>query len=148
MSTHRLHELGHRLWLHNTTRELLDGGPLAHYIHDCSITGLTSNPGIFDAALSTSDVYDNEIAVRSASGLAGESLFIHIALRDLCRAADMFRPLFDASDGQDGWVSMEISPLRALKLQSDDIHAFVRSWYSLLARITLLTGLLQEPRQS
>lgn len=113
MSTHRLHELGQRLWLDNITRELLDSSTLAHYIHDCSITGLTSNPSIFDAALSTSDAYDDEIAVRSASGLAGESLFIHIALSDLRRAADTFRPLFDASDGRDGWVSMEISPLLA-----------------------------------
>ena len=113
MSTHRLHELGQRLWLDNITRELLDSGTLAHYIRDCSITGLTSNPSIFDAALSTSDAYDDEIAVRSAAGLAGESLFNHIALRDLGRAAELFRPLFVDSDGLDGWVSMEISPLLA-----------------------------------
>lgn len=113
MSTSRLHALGQRLWLDNITRELLDSGMLEHYIRDYSITGLTSNPSIFDAALASSEAYDDEIAVRSASGLAGESLFTHMALRDLRRAADMFRTLFDESDGLDGWVSMEISPLLA-----------------------------------
>lgn len=111
--TQRLHDLGQRLWLDNITRELLDNGTLARYIEDFSITGLTSNPSIFDGAIGGSDAYDAGIREKAESGKSGEALFIELALEDLRRAADLFRPVFDATDHVDGWVSMEVSPLLA-----------------------------------
>jgi len=111
--TRQLHELGQSLWLDNITRTLLDSGTLSRYIRDYSITGLTSNPTIFDGAIGGGDVYDAGIREKVADGKSGESLFIELALEDLCRAADLFRPVFDASDHIDGWVSMEVSPLLA-----------------------------------
>jgi transaldolase len=111
--TQRLHDLGPRLWLDNITRELLDDGTLARDIEDFSITGLTSNPSIFDGAVGGSDAYDAGIREKAESGKSGEALFTELALEDLRRAADLFRPVFDASDHVDGWVSMEVSPLLA-----------------------------------
>ena len=111
--TRQLHELGQSLWLDNITRTLLDSGTLSRYIRDYSITGLTSNPTIFDGAIGGGDVYDAGIREKVADGKSGETLFIELALEDLCRAADLFRPVFDASDHIDGWVSMEVSPLLA-----------------------------------
>lgn len=108
----QLHDAGQRLWLDNITRTLIDDGTLARYIADCSITGLTSNPSIFDAAIG-SGAYDADIHASALDGLSGEALFIDLALNDLRRAADLFRPVFDASDRLDGWVSMEVSPLLA-----------------------------------
>jgi transaldolase len=116
-TTKQLHDLGQSLWLDNITRTLLDDGTLARYIAEFSITGLTSNPSIFDAAISESDAYDAAIRAKSAAGLDGEKLFIELALEDLRRAADLFRPAFDASDRLDGWVSMELSPLLAADTQ-------------------------------
>jgi len=109
----KLHCLGQSLWLDNISRVLLDDGTLRHYIDDFAITGLTSNPTIFDEAIGTTDAYDDEIRARAKAGHMGETLFTELALEDLRRAADLFHPVFDATDGVDGWVSMEISPLLA-----------------------------------
>jgi transaldolase len=107
--TTRLHELGQSLWLDNITRELLDRGTLRHYIDELSVTGLTSNPTIFDEAISGSAAYD--AAIRAARDEpADELLFIDLALEDLRRAADLFLPVFEATQGVDGWVSMEVPP--------------------------------------
>jgi len=111
--THELHRLGQSLWLDNITRELLDNGTLRSYIDEFSITGLTSNPTIFDEAIGNTDAYDQGIRDKSKAGKSGEPLFVELALEDLRRAADLFRPVFDATDGVDGWVSMEVSPLLA-----------------------------------
>ncbi len=108
-----LRELGQSLWLDNITREMLDNGTLKRYIQDDFVTGLTSNPTIFDEAIGNSDAYDIGIREKSAAGKQGEALFIELALEDLRRAADLFRPVFEASAGVDGWVSMELSPLLA-----------------------------------
>ena len=111
--TRQLHELGQSLWLDNITRTLLDDGTLASYIDGLSVTGLTSNPTIFDKAIGGGDAYDAGIAEKARAGRSGEDLFIELALEDLRRAADLFRPTFDATHGVDGWVSMEVSPLLA-----------------------------------
>ena len=111
--TRQLHDLGQSLWLDNITRELLDNGTLRRYIEDFSITGLTSNPTIFDGAIGSGNAYDAGIREKAQTGKSGEALFIELALEDLRRAADLFRPTFDASHHIDGWVSMEVSPLLA-----------------------------------
>jgi len=111
--TRQLHNLGQSLWLDNITRDLLDNGTLNRYIEDFSITGLTSNPTIFDGAIGGGSAYDAGIREKTKTGNSGENLFIELALEDLCRAADLFRPVFDASNQVDGWVSMEVSPLLA-----------------------------------
>ena len=112
-NTQQLHGLGQSLWLDNITRQLLDDGGLRRYIDEFSITGLTSNPTIFDRAIADTRAYDAGIRSKARSGQSTESLFVELALEDLRRAADLFRPIFDTSDGVDGWVSMEISPLLA-----------------------------------
>jgi transaldolase len=112
-ATQRLHDLGQSLWLDNITRELLTSGTLSRYINDLSITGLTSNPTIFDKAIENADAYDAAIRQKTAAGKSGEALFFELALEDLTQAADLFRPTHDASDGMDGWVSLEVSPLLA-----------------------------------
>ena len=112
-STRQLHDLGQSLWLDNITRELLDNGTLRRYIEDFSITGLTSNPTIFDGAIGSGNAYDAGIREKAQTGKSGENLFIELALEDLRRAADLLRPVFDASHHIDGWVSMEVSPLLA-----------------------------------
>ena len=109
--TKQLHDLGQSLWLDNITRKLLDSGELARYIRDYEITGLTSNPTIFDVAIKDSDAYDAAILAKSRSGKSGEALFLELALEDLTRAADLFRPVHDRTRGVDGWVSLELSPL-------------------------------------
>jgi transaldolase len=108
-----LQELGVSLWLDKISKPLLDSGTLAHYIDELSITGLTSNPTLFEQALGEGKAYDEAIAAGVAADLEGEELFFELALDDLRRAADLFRPAFDASDGADGYVSLEISPLLA-----------------------------------
>jgi len=113
----QLRGLGQSLWLDNITRELLDGGGLQRYISDYSITGLTSNPTIFDEAIGSGDSYDAGIRNLAAAQASDEELFIELALQDLRRAADLFKPAFEASDGIDGWVSMEVSPLLAADTQ-------------------------------
>lgn len=111
--TAHLHALGQSLWLDNITREILDTGTLKRYIDELSITGLTSNPTIFDQAIGGTHGYDESIREKAAAGLDDEALFIELALEDLRRAADLFRPIYDATAGVDGWVSMEVSPLLA-----------------------------------
>jgi transaldolase len=108
-----LHDLGQSLWLDNITREILDNGTLRRYINEFSVTGLTSNPTIFDEAIGNTAAYDQGIRDKAKAGKSGEVLFTELALEDLRRAADLFRPVFDATDGVDGWVSMEVSPLLA-----------------------------------
>jgi transaldolase len=108
-----VHALGQSIWLDNITREILDDGTLKRYIDTLSVTGLTSNPSIFDNAIGNTAAYDEAIRAKAKNGLTGESLFNELALEDLRRAADLFRPVFDATEGVDGWVSMEVSPLLA-----------------------------------
>ena len=111
--TKQLHELGQSLWLDKITREILDNGTFNRYVDQFSITGLTSNPTIFDEAIGKSASYDEGIRDKANAGQSGEGLFLELALEDLRRAADLFRPIFDTSAGVDGWVSMEVSPLLA-----------------------------------
>jgi transaldolase len=109
----RLRAAGQSLWLDNITRAILDDGTLAHWIGEWGLTGLTSNPTIFDEAIGGSDAYDAGIRDKREAGLQGEALFIELALEDLRRAARLFEPAHAATDGVDGWVSMELSPLLA-----------------------------------
>jgi transaldolase len=111
--TQSLHDIGQSIWLDNITRDLLNSGTLKHYIDDLSVTGLTSNPTIFDNAIKNSPAYDAAIRDILAKGKAGEALFFDLALDDLTRAADLFRPVYDRTNGVDGWVSLEVSPLLA-----------------------------------
>ena len=120
-ATAKLHSAGQSLWLDDITRELLDSGTLENYIKRLSVTGLTSNPSIFDHAITHSDKYDNEIRRLTARGYSGEALFFELALEDLERAAELFRPIHDATAGTDGWVSLEVSPL--LAYQTDETIA-------------------------
>ena len=112
-ATQLLHNLGQSLWLDNITRDLLDNGTLKRYIDELSVTGLTSNPTIFDHAMQNSASYDAAIRKKRDEGKSGEELFFELALEDLTRAADLFRPIFDQTNGVDGWVSLEVSPLLA-----------------------------------
>ena len=112
-ATEALHNLGQSLWLDNITRDLLNSGTLARYIKEWSVTGLTSNPTIFDQAIKHSAAYDAAILQGLASGKSGEGLFFDLALDDLTRAADLFRPINERTNGMDGWVSLEVSPLLA-----------------------------------
>lgn len=112
-ATQQLHDLGQRLWLDNITRGLLTSGTLQRYINDFSLTGLTSNPTIFDQAIKSADFYDDAISRKAAEGKSGEALFLELELEDLTQAADLFRPIHDATGGVDGWVSLELSPLLA-----------------------------------
>jgi transaldolase len=112
-STQALHDLGQSLWLDNITRDLLNNGTLKRYIDELSVTGLTSNPTIFDHALKNSVSYDDAIREELTKGKSGEGLFFNLALDDLSRAADLFRPVHDQTNGVDGWVSLEVSPLLA-----------------------------------
>ena len=112
-NTKKLHALGQRIWLDNITRELLQNGTLARYIAELSVTGLTSNPTIFEHAIGSGTWYDEAIQHLASRGLSGEGLFFELALQDLRQAADLFRPVFDTSAGADGWVSLEVSPLLA-----------------------------------
>ena len=111
--TQQLHDLGQSLWLDNITRGLLTSGTLRRYIGDLSVTGLTSNPSIFDLAIKDSTFYDDAIRQKTNEGKSGERLFFELAIEDLTQAADLFRPIHDATAGMDGWVSLEVSPLLA-----------------------------------
>jgi transaldolase len=110
-ATQQLHDLGQSIWLDNITRDLLTSGTLKRYISELSLTGLTSNPTIFDQAISRSSAYD--AAIRGKKGTSAEKLFFDLAIEDLSQAADMFRPVWDRTRGVDGWVSLEVSPLLA-----------------------------------
>src|SRR6266436_5367605 len=109
--TETLHGEGQSLWLDNITRDLLQSGTLKRYISDLSVTGLTSNPTIFDHAIKNSSAYDAAIRKKAKEGKSSEDLFFELALEDLTRAADLFRPIWDRTRGVDGWVSLEVSPL-------------------------------------
>lgn len=128
-ATQQLHTLGQSLWLDNITRGLLTDGGLQRYINEFSVTGLTSNPTIFDKAIKGADFYDDAIRKKTAAGKSGEDLFFELALEDLTQAADMFRATHDASGGVDGWVSLEVSPLLA-----DDTAATVKAAVQLHGR--------------
>lgn len=112
-ATQLLHDEGQSLWLDNITRGLLESGTLRRYIDELSVTGLTSNPTIFDHAIKNSSDYDSKIAEGIRQGKSGEEIFFDLALDDLTRAADLFRPIYDRTNGVDGWVSLEVSPLLA-----------------------------------
>lgn len=112
-ATQLLHNLGQSLWLDNITRDLLNTGTLKRYIDELSVTGLTSNPTIFDHAIKNSSAYDAAIRKKLDEDKSGEELFFELALEDLTRAADLFRPIYDRTNGVDGWVSLEVSPLLA-----------------------------------
>jgi transaldolase len=117
-STQFLHDQGQSLWLDNITRDLLDTGTLGRYIDEFSVTGLTSNPTIFDHAIKNSPAYDASIVDKVRQGLSGEELFFGLALEDLTRAADLFRPVYERTGGLDGFVSLEVSPLLAYDSES------------------------------
>jgi transaldolase len=126
--THTLYQSGQSLWLDNITRGMLDDGTLARYIHDLSVTGLTSNPTIYNAAVKNSSFYDDAIATKVSRAAGCEGLFFDLAIEDLTRAADLFRPIYDRSGGLDGWVSLEVSPTLAYDTASTlaaarDLHA-------------------------
>jgi transaldolase len=112
-ATQLLHNLGQSLWLDNITRDLLNSGTLNRYITELSVTGLTSNPTIFNQAIKSSSDYDAAIRDNLSKGGSGETLFFDLAIEDLTRAADLFRPIYDRTNGVDGWVSLEVSPLLA-----------------------------------
>jgi transaldolase len=112
-ATHDLHQLGQSIWIDNITRPMLDSGTLARYIAELDVTGLTSNPTIYDKAIGGSDAYDEAVKASAGSGASPEDTFFDLALADLTRAADLFRPVHDATDGVDGFVSLEVSPLLA-----------------------------------
>jgi transaldolase len=112
-STKQLHDLGQSLWLDNITRELLTSGTLRRYIDEFSVTGLTSNPTIFDLAIRNGNSYDDSIRQKTADGKSVEELFFELAFEDLHQAADLFRPIYDSTKGIDGFVSLEVSPLLA-----------------------------------
>ena len=127
-ATQQLHNLGQSIWLDNITRDLLTSGTLKRYIDELSVTGLTSNPTIFDHAIKNSTAYDAAIREKLREGKSGEALFFELALDDLTRAADLFRPIHDQTNGVDGWVSLEVSPLLAHDTASTlaaakDLHA-------------------------
>jgi transaldolase len=127
-ATQLLHNLGQSIWLDNITRDLLESGTLSRYIQELSVTGLTSNPTIFDHAIKNSTAYDAAIRENLKQGKSGEALFFGLALEDLSRAAALFRPIYDRTDGVDGWVSLEVSPLLAYDTASTlaaarDLHA-------------------------
>jgi transaldolase len=126
--THTLSRAGQSLWLDNLSRDLLTSGTLKRYIDEWSITGLTSNPTIFDQAIKNGTAYDASIGARLRTGLSGEKLFFEIALEDITRAADLFRAVHERTAGVDGWVSLEVSPLLARDTETTlrearDLHA-------------------------
>src|ERR1700761_7780186 len=112
-ATEQLHKLGQSLWLDNITRDLLTSGTLQRYIDELSVTGLTSNPSIFDHAITHSNAYDAEIKHLTDEGKKGEDVFFELALQDLTKAADMFAAVHKQTASVDGWVSLEVSPLLA-----------------------------------
>jgi transaldolase len=128
-STQQLHKLGQSIWLDNITRALLTSGTLSRYIREFAVTGLTSNPTIFDHAIQGGDFYDDAIRQKAREGRSGEALLFELALEDLTQAADLFRPIHEATSGVDGWVSLEVSPLLA-----DDTAATIKAAKELYAR--------------
>jgi transaldolase len=130
-ATQLLHNLGQSIWLDNITRDLLTSGTLKRYIDELSVTGLTSNPTIFDHAIKNSSAYDAAIRAGLAQEKSAEAIFFDLALEDLTQAADLFRPIYDRTNGVDGWVSLEVSPLLAYDAKSTlaaakELHARAR----------------------
>ena len=128
-ATQELHKLGQSLWLDNITRALVTSGTLSRYIREFAVTGLTSNPTIFDQAIKSTGFYDEAIRKKTVEGKSGEALFFELALEDLTQAADLFRPIHDATGGVDGWVSLEVSPMLA-----DDTAGTIKAAARLHAR--------------
>jgi len=127
-TTQQLHNLGQSIWLDNITRDLLSSGTLTAYIRELSVTGLTSNPTIFDHAIKNSTAYDGSISEKLSEGKSGEALFFELALEDIKRAASQFQPVHQQTNGVDGWVSLEVSPMLAHDTNSTlaaarDLHA-------------------------
>lgn len=141
--TQILHNAGQSLWLDNLTRALLINGALARYIKEFSVTGLTSNPTIFDHAIAKSQDYDAAIREKTAAGTTGEALFLDLALDDLTRAADLFRPIHDATNGVDGWVSLEVSP--TIAYDSKSTLAAAKDLYARAARPNLFIKIPGTP---
>lgn len=135
-ATQLLHNLGQSIWLDNITRDLLDSGTLKRYIDELSVTGLTSNPTIFNHAIKSSPAYGAAIRQKFAEGKSREALFFELALEDLTRAADLFRPIFDRTNGVDGWVSLEVSP--ALAYETAKTLAAAKELYARAVRPNLL----------
>ncbi|UII80300.1 transaldolase [Flagellimonas sp. CMM7] len=117
-NTKKLYDQGVSIWLDNITRKMIDDGTLKKYIEELKITGLTSNPSIFEAAIAKTNYYDDAIAKINTSGLSDEELFFSLAIEDIQRAADAFLPVFKATNGLDGFVSIEVSPLLAYDAES------------------------------
>jgi transaldolase len=136
----QLHEMGQSLWLDNITRGLLDSGTLERYIREYAVTGLTSNPTIFEHAIRDHAFYDDAIRERALAGESGEALFFELALEDLVRAADLFHPTYDLTRGADGWVSLEVSPLLA-----DDTAGTITAATQLHARVQRPNLLIKIP---
>ena len=134
-ATQLLHELGQSLWLDNITRDMLDSGTLKKYMAELSVTGLTSNPTIFDHAIKNSAAYDATITKLLTRGEANEALFFELALADLARAADLFRPIYDRTNGVDGWASLEVSPV--LAHDTDSTVAAAKDLFARAARPNL-----------
>jgi transaldolase len=139
-ATDALHNLGQSIWLDNITRELLDTGRLKRYIDDLSVTGLTSNPTIFDHAITHGRSYDSDIRRLAGEGLSGEALFFELAAEDLTRAADLFAPIHQRTGSVDGWVSLEVSPLLAY-----DAKATVNEAKALYKRANLRNLFIKIP---
>ncbi len=141
-ATEVLHDRGQSLWLDNITRSLLDDGAIQRYIDSYSVTGLTSNPSIFDQAIGSGD-YDAAIRVKSGQGLSHEDLFFELAIEDLRRAADLFLAIHERTDAIDGWVSLEVSPL--LAYDTDRTVAAAKSLHSRAGRINLFIKIPGTP---
>ena len=139
-ATQLLHNLGQSIWLDNITRDLLDQGTLKRYIDELSVTGLTSNPTIFEHAIKNSASYDVPIREKLAAGRSGEDLFFDLALEDITRAADLFLPIHEKTNGVDGWVSLEVSPLLA-----HDTESTLRAAKALFARARRPNLLIKIP---
>ena len=134
-ATEELQQLGQSVWLDNITREMLDSGQLQAYIDGYSVTGLTSNPSIFDKAIA-SGYYDDAIREKAPTGLDNEALFFELAIEDLRRAADSFLPIHERTAGVDGWVSLEVSPL--LAYETDTTVKVAKALHERAARSNLL----------
>ncbi len=139
-ATQLLHDLGQSIWLDNITRDLLKSGTLKRYIDELSVTGLTSNPTIFDHAIKSSSAYDDSIRSSLARGKSGEELFFDLALSDITEAADLFRPVYNRTKGLDGWASLEVSPLLAY-----DTASSLREARDLFARAARPNVLIKIP---
>jgi len=142
-ATQQLNNLGQSIWLDNITRDLLTSGTLKHYIDDLSVTGLTSNPTIFNHAIKGSSAYDDAIRADLAQGQSSEEIFFDLALEDLTQAADILRPIFDRTNGVDGWVSLEVSPL--LAYDTNRTLAAAKELHALAGRPNLLIKIPGTP---